>query len=231
MEQDKICQNCSSFFQDSRDFNTDFGICLDDEAFEPFLDEIVENADFSNCYDMYQKKRFDGGKEACDQYEEPEIIEIPDNEDVNAYILFEKMKHQNVDEIIKYLYNSNNEIVNKAISTISTYIRIGNKDAYEGLINYYMSLDSAVSLEDVYIRMNIVDSLSTKESEQNTIEAYVNELARTPSNNTTRQLYSLILKRLGKCPEEMIRGPLLQLLEKRQYSYKIRKRIIEIVGI
>ena len=88
-----------------------------------------------------------------------------------------------------------------------------------------------MSLEDVYIRMNIVDSLSTKESEQNTIEAYVNELARTPSNNTTRQLYSLILKRLGKCPEEMIRGPLLKLLEKRQYSYKIRKRIMEIVGI
>ncbi len=231
MEQDKICQNCSSFFQDSRDFNTDFGVCMNDEAFELFLDEIIGNDDFSKCHDMYRKKRFDGGKEACSQYEEPEIIEIPDDEDVNTYILFEKMKHQNVDEIIKYLYNSNNEIVNKAISSISTYVRIGNKDAYEGLINYYMSLDSAVSLEDVYIRMNIVDSLSTKESEQNTIEAYVNELVRTPSNNTTRQLYSLILKRLGKCPEEMIREPLLQLLEKRQYSYKMKKRIMEIVGI
>lgn len=42
IEQDKICQNCSSFFQDSRDFNTDFGICLDDEVFEPFLDEILD---------------------------------------------------------------------------------------------------------------------------------------------------------------------------------------------
>lgn len=82
MEQDKICQNCCSFFQDSRDFNTDFGICFDDGAFEPYLDEIVENADFSKCYDMYQKKRFDGGKEACDQYEEPEIIEIPDDEKI-----------------------------------------------------------------------------------------------------------------------------------------------------
>lgn len=231
MEQDKICQNCSSFFQDSRDFDTDFGVCMDDETFEHFLDEILENNDFSNCYDIYQKKRFDGGKEACDKYEEPEIIEISDDEDINAYILFEKMKHQNVDEIIEYLYNPNNEIVNKAISSISTYIHIGNKDAYEGLIKYYMSLDSAVSLEDVYIRKNIVDSLSITESERNTIEAYVNELARTPSNSTTRKLYSLILKRLGRCPEEMIREPLLQLLEKKQYSYKIRKRIMEIVGI
>jgi hypothetical protein len=48
MELDRICQNCSSFFQDSRD--TDLGICLNDEVFEPFLDEIMENADFSNCY-------------------------------------------------------------------------------------------------------------------------------------------------------------------------------------
>jgi hypothetical protein len=62
MELDRICQNCSSFFQDSRD--TDLGICLNDEVFEPFLDEIMENADFSNCYDIYLKKRFDGGKEA-----------------------------------------------------------------------------------------------------------------------------------------------------------------------
>jgi len=229
MELDKICQNCSYFFQDSRD--TDLGICVNDEAFEPFLDEIMENADFSNCYEIYLKKRFDGGKEACDQYEEPEIIEIPDDEDINAYILHEKLKHQNVDEIIKYFYSSDNEIVKKAISSISTYVFIGNKGAYEGLINYYMGLGPAESLEDVYMRMKIVDILSTKESERKTIEAYVNELARTPSNNTTRQLYSLLLKRLSMCPEEIVRGMLLELLGKRQYSYKIRKRIMEIAGI
>lgn len=129
------------------------GICLNDEVFEPFLDEIMENADFSNCYDIYLKKRFDGGKEACDQYEEPEIIEIRDDEDINAYILHEKLKHQNVDEIIKYFNNSDKEIVNKAISSISTYVFIGNRGAYEGLINYYMGLGPAESLEDVCMRI------------------------------------------------------------------------------
>lgn len=99
------------------------------------------------------------------------------------------------------------------------------------MINYYMGLGSAESLEDVCMRIKIVDILSTKESERNTIEAYVNELARTPSNNTTRQLYSLVLKRLSMCPVEIVRELLLELLGKRQYSYKIRKRIMEIAGI
>ena len=75
---EKICHNCSSFFQDSKESDIDLGVCLNDDVFEPFLDEIFENADFSNCYEMYMKKRFDGGREPCDQYEEPEIIEIPD---------------------------------------------------------------------------------------------------------------------------------------------------------
>jgi len=229
MEPVRICQNCSSFFHDSRD--TDLGICLNDEVFEPFLDEIIENADFSNCYDLCLKKRFDGRKEACDQYEEPEIIEIHDDEDFNAYILHEKLKHQNVDEIIKYFNSSDKEIVKKAISAISTYVFIGNRGAYEGLINYYMGLGPAESLEDVYIRIKIVDILSTKESERDTVEAYVNELTRTPSNNTTRQLYSLVLKRLSMCPVEIVRELLLELLDKRQYSYKTRKRIMEIAGI
>jgi hypothetical protein len=231
MELDKICQNCSSFIQDSNDLVIGLGICVEDEVFEPFLDEIMENADFSNCYEIYQKKRFNGEMEACDQYAEPEIIEIPEGEDIRGYLIYENMKTQNVDEIIKYFYDSNLMIVNNAVSAISAYVHIGNKGAYEGLINYYMGLGPAESLEDVHLRIKIVDILSTRESENNTIAAYVNELARTPSNNTTRKLYSLILERLGKCPEDMTYRPLLELLEKRQYSYKIRKRIMEIAGI
>lgn len=229
MEQDNICINCSSFFQDDRDLYTEFGVCMNEEIFEPFLDEVLESADFSNCYDIYQKMRFCGGSAACDQYEEPEIIEVPDGMNVYDYLLFEKMKHQNVDDLISYLYNSDSKVVKKAISLITTYIGIGNKGAYEGLINYYMGLGPAVSLEDVYTRMNIIDALSIKESEQDTIDAYVNELFRTASNNTTRQLYSLILKRLSNCPANMIQEPLLQLLDKKQYSYKMRKRIVEVL--
>jgi hypothetical protein len=230
MELDKICQNCSSFFQDSNDYNIGLGVCLNDpdDSFEPYIDEIIENADFSNIYEIYLEKRFNGGREACEQFEEPEFIELQDGEDLNDYIYIENMKQQNVDEVIKYLYDNDNNMVNRALSTISPYVHIGNENAYKGLIEYYMGLGPADNLEDVYIRIKIVDLLSSKKSEKKTIDAYVNELARTPSNNTTRQLYTEILEHLRRCPWEMVMEPLLELLDKKKFSYKMKKKIMDI---
>ena len=41
LEVERICQNCGSFFQDDDDY--DFGICMMDEEFEPYADEIIDN--------------------------------------------------------------------------------------------------------------------------------------------------------------------------------------------
>ena len=226
MDLDRTCQNCSSFFQDSE--NMDMGVCLREEVFEPFLEKIIENEDFSNCYELFIQKRYEGSKEGCEQYEELEFIEIPEGVDTNAYIQYELLKHQDVEEIVQCLYDSDLERVKRAISAISTYVYIGNQGAYEGLINYYHSLGPAENLDDVYVRMKIIDMFSRYESERRTIEAYVNELERTPSNNTTRQLYSLVLKRLKLCRGEIVQELLLDLLCKKQYSYKMRKKIIEV---
>ena len=228
MEPDDICQNCSQFIGDIKDLEAGLGICIMDNAFEPFIDAILENADFSACYDLYLEKRYSGEKDACAHFEEPEMIEISNKEDIYGYILHEEMKHQDVDEFIKALYGTDNEIKKRALTWFTTYIALGNTAAYEGLINYYMGLVPADGLEDVHIRVEIVDALSRKSTEKATIDAYVNELARTPSNNTTKQLYSEILKHLGKCPAEMVQEPLLELLGKRQYSFKMRNRIMEV---
>lgn len=228
-ELDEICQNCTNFIQHPDDVMEWLGICLNDPEFEPFLEEILEYADFSGCYDLYLEKRFSGEKEPCDLYDQIELDEMAEDWDFYNHINVEQIKQANVDEVIAYLYNSDNRMVNKAISFISPYVAMQNKDAYEGLINYYMSLGPAVSLEDVYTRKKIVDAISVNESEQKTIEAYVNELYRTPSNNTTRQLYTSILYRLERCPQEMTREPLLDLLEKKKYSYKMNKRITDII--
>lgn len=42
MELDKICQNCSFFISDMRDLEEGLGVCIEDKAFEPFIDEILE---------------------------------------------------------------------------------------------------------------------------------------------------------------------------------------------
>ncbi|AFM40258.1 hypothetical protein Desaci_1228 [Desulfosporosinus acidiphilus SJ4] len=56
---DKICLNCNSFFQDFKESV----YILEYAAFAPFVDEITENAGFSCCRELYQKKRFDGARE------------------------------------------------------------------------------------------------------------------------------------------------------------------------
>lgn len=231
MEQDSICQNCNYFFGDIRDFETGLGVCLRDEVFDSFIDEIMESSDFTCCYELYLEKRFSGEKAGCSYFEEQEIIEVSDEDDIYGIILNENLKYQKVDGIIEKLNGSDSVQIEEAITSLSAYIGLGNNNAYEGLINYYTGLSPADSLKDVHVRMKIVKALSGKRSEKSTIKAYVNELMRTPSNNMTRQLYTEILELLAKCPVEIIKEPLLQLLDKRQYSYRIKNRIMEIIGM
>jgi len=227
IELDRTCQNCSSFFQDSEDM--DFGICMNDKIFEPYIDEILEGENFSSCHELYLQKRFEGVKEACEQFEIIEYIDIPEDEDINTCFSYEVLMNQNVDEIVNYLYNTDLTVVKNALSAISTYVNIGNRSAYDGVLNYYLSLDPAENLDDVYIRKDIINMFSRYESERRTIEAYVNELERTPSNNTTRQLYSLLLERLDRCNNDIVFDLLDELLSKKKYSYKVRKRIMDVM--
>ena len=189
-----------------------------EEEFEPFLDDIYEYSDFSSCFDLYIQKRFSGDKEACSDFELLEFIEELDDESYGE-LLREAFKNQNVSEIIEKLYLSDRHHAKEAAATLSNFIALGNKMAYEGLLKYYNELPSAVELDDVHLRIEIVKALSYKKSEPSTIDAYVNELIRTPSNNTTRKLYSEILDLLAICPIELIDEPLTNLLEKRQYAY------------
>ncbi len=235
LEVDRICQNCGSFFQDHEDLLArecpGLGVCLNDEEFEPFIEEILENGDFSCCHELYLQKRYDGGREACEQFEVPEMIELPEGMSLDEYLQFEALKYQNVDELIQSLYSSDMVIVRKGLATISMYFYNGNEGALEGLLNYYISLGPAESLEEVHLRIEIVEMLSRYEPDRRIIEAYVKELERTQSNNTTRKLYTLILRRLEWCPHEIVDDLLIELLNRKQYSFKMKKRLMEIAGL
>lgn len=229
MQLDKICQNCSYFIQDSNDLMNDLGICFKDDIFKPFYYDIIENADFSDCYELYLDKRFDSQREVCDQYEEINFDDILEPDELEAIRVVEQMRTDNLDEKINDLYDDDIEVVNSALATTLYYSYIGNPSAFEGVLSYYMSLGSAVSIEDVYLRIKIIEMISSKEINKDIVSAYIGELARTPSNNTTRQLYSKILECLGKCPLEMIEEPLMDLLNKKKFSYKIKKRITDVM--
>lgn len=229
----RICINCTQFMQDSTDIAESFyGICLIDEDFEPFLDDIFEHGEFSSCKELYMRKRYDGEKEACTEFEEMEFPEDGESiDDFNGRMLVKQMQNENVDEILGYLYNSDLEIVKRAIWKLTKYFYFDNPDAVNGLIDFYLSLDPAENLPDVHMRKEVVEVLSRKETEKRIMEAFVNELYRSPSNNTTNQLYSLILRRLSYCPADMVEDLLLDLLRKKHYASRMTQRIIETIEL
>jgi len=80
---ERICFNCNYFFSSRSDFS-EYGICLEDKEFEPYIDELLENLNYSCCEELLREKEFPADREACLLYEEVEIIEI-DNDDFHPY--------------------------------------------------------------------------------------------------------------------------------------------------
>jgi len=80
---ERICFNCN-FFLSSRPGFSEYGICLEDKDFDPFIDELLENLNYSCCEALLREKEFPGDRDACNLYEEAEIIEI-DNDDFQPY--------------------------------------------------------------------------------------------------------------------------------------------------
>lgn len=74
---DRICANCHSFFPDTFDI-TEFGICLADPAFEPYIDELIDHGNFDVCRQLIEAKRFPADRDACPEYDE---VDFPDPEE------------------------------------------------------------------------------------------------------------------------------------------------------
>lgn len=227
-----ICQNCCYFFHHEDDDDS-MGICSLDKAFDPYWDDevLMESMDFSCCRDLYLQRCFDGQREACDSFEQALIEDIPEDMSIDTYMYIESMKNADPDKLFQNLQQEDREIALRAMNQLFLLIHSGNVKAYESLISYFRSLDSAISLEEVHYRIKLIEAMSHLPRSEKFIELYVNELARTPSNNTTRRLYTIILKELGRYPQEEICGPLEQLLNNVKYSNKIKRRIMEVAGM
>lgn len=79
MEIEELCCFCNYFLSDVKDFETGLGVCLLDEAFDPYIDIIVESSSFACCADLYGKKRFNGDSVACMDFKEAEFIDLDDD--------------------------------------------------------------------------------------------------------------------------------------------------------
>ena len=232
-----VCFNCNSFCSDRSDFDNGFGICINDNEFDPYIDDALENSDFSCCMELYQQKRFDGGRETCPDFEEAELIDIGDIDvDADDFVdklkiiaIYEQMKTQNVDEVVKALYSSNEVVKEKALSTLFSYMFSGNKGAFDSLLKYYMELPPVVSISDVHFRLRILQDLISSKFNNELVDAFIKELYKMPSNNTTKQLFSKMIKFLERCPLDIVEDKVIWLLKERKFSSKMEQNIISII--
>lgn len=78
----KICLNCSYCMPASANGHEEnYGICTNEEEFEPYLDDIFEHQDYSGCTSLIESKKFLYDKVACNAFESSEVLEIDDEED------------------------------------------------------------------------------------------------------------------------------------------------------
>jgi len=237
---ERICFNCSSFLTDVNDLDSNLGVCINDEAFEEYLDEIFENSDFSLCMDIYKEKRFDGERDVCADYDEVEIIEDEEPENVSQMTEEEldrradAFRTQDVSDIAKFLYGEEKE-KSKAISVLLYLMNFNNKNAFDSMLNYYKNLPPVESIDEVHFRLKILDRFYYFNINENCsnelIEMLVDELYKMQSNNTTRQLFSSIIKFLSgsRCEFDIVVDKLSSLLKNKKFSPKMEQNILSVI--
>jgi hypothetical protein len=106
---ERICFNCNNFFSASMDEVTEFGICLNDQEFEPFIHEMLENLNYSCCQDLVERKKFSGNDDACPDFSEvelEEIIEIDDDSEFGRELIASIKSGQfNQEKLDELLFN------------------------------------------------------------------------------------------------------------------------------
>ncbi len=254
-EVERICFNCESFFPDAvREF-TEFGVCLKDEEFEPFLDELLEKENYACCKELIERKKFPGEREACDQYSQAELgepYEIPDDselarsiraaskqgqltfETLERLILEEQVRqidwaHVPTDKQREKLKSPQREDQHAAISSLGWLICQGNKAAFEELFRFARELPPPTKIEDVHFRIDILTQLENWRPVSALAPYLIAELNNTPSNLTTRQWISAVLKVLARCPAGRIRKPLTKMLKEKRFSYRFKRKIKELL--
>ncbi|MBN1466378.1 hypothetical protein JXA02_11485 [candidate division KSB1 bacterium] len=230
-----ICSNCSYFFPASMEGSFEYGICLHDKVFERYIDELIKRYNYDSCRELIEEKKFLGDTEACQHFEEPEESELDDtmkfnNDAIESAVLVDQL--ENIDwktiPVGNYAAKLNDADKNKqleSVSTLGSLAALGNKNALSELIEYFRALNPPITLEEVHFKQQVFWHIENLAKKSVIIPCLIYELYHIQSNNTTREWISKILQYLEHCPIGMIRKPLENLLNEKNFSYKMKTKI------
>lgn len=226
---EKICINCSSYLSVPPEEFTEFGICLNDEDFEPFVEELLEGLIPVSCRELVERKKFIGDRRGCPDFQESEIIEIDDDSllgqelgrlresgDLTAetleHALFEEeirridWKNISVDQYANQLESKISEERDKGMTSLGAMISLGNRAAFDVLLQYLSSLPPPATIKDVHLKKEILRHLELWKDKSAVAQALIRELGLIQSNNMTRQWISDIFRFLEQYPSGKIRA-------------------------
>ena len=244
---EKTCFDCSYFFPATLEGPSEFGICANDEVFDPVIDDLIEYPSSASCRALVEEKKFSGDALACPDFEQSEIIEIDDDsplgrelrrlaendqlspEALENLILLEELdridwKTVPVDDLVKQLESIRPEDRHTAIGSLGSFIALGNQAAFEALVRFMGGLPPVRKIDEVHLKIRILRLLAPWRDRTAIVPHLVEELYRTPSNNTTRQWISAIFRFLAHCPLEAIQQPLEEIASDKRFSHRLRKK-------
>ena len=253
----RVCTNCHCSFP-SEPFGSNFAICLNDPEFEPYLDEILENQDFSRCQELVDQKRFSWEQEACPDFDpvedidedfplSPELSGVIERLAKAGHLTTETLEQAVLEDIIdkidwanvpvdRYVENLNNartlEAREKAVRSLGGLISLGNRAAFDALCSFLKDLPPPTTVGQTHLRVSILRELShAYDYWEDLAYLLVEDLFRTPSNNTTRSWYTAVFRFCEGLPVDVAEKALSPMLASPRFSYRIKKRVRVILAL
>jgi hypothetical protein len=240
---EEACGNCCYFFPDQNG-PTEYGICINDPVFAPYEDDIMELR-FDRCRELIKAKRFTLDHEICEQFDPVEIVEIEMEdgltEPVELTTIFGAEKgaeaHMAYDQkgdiwvngariplqsYIDQLHSPRTR--ENALNGLSLFSSRGNEQATTALLGFFERLGPPRTLKEVHFKVDMLERMAPCNAPR-LLKLLLADLETTPSNNTTRQWITAIIKYLPRFPKEDVEDRLYGMIRRNVFSHRLRRRI------
>ena len=248
--EEPLCADCNHCYP-ATNGQTSMSICLLDAAFDPYIEDLMENADYSNCRDLIEEKQFDMARPACDRFQPCERIEIDGSpqmledlvelfkqgnvteEAVENLVLDEWVRQTDwttlpMDDLATALREAESlEEQKETVNQLGGYIALGNEQAFHLLKDFFRELPPPERAEENSLRTQILKQLDYADRRREIAPLVLEDLLDIPSNNTTRRWYVEAFKFFARCPEEVREGIGERIVDSDHFSYRLKRKARE----
>lgn len=116
-----------------------------------------------------------------------------------------------------------------ALQSLFALTSMGNRSACDALIRFLKALPPPGTLDEVHFKVKLLQRMDRETTQQELVPHLVEELYRTPSNNTTRQWITAIFRFLESASLDLTEEPLERMLGEKRFSPRLKQKIKDIL--